>query len=52
MTFKMNNIHLSTYYRIRKLIGGGDENMILIEWSLSIWANTKLKIHWKDKDQI
>jgi hypothetical protein len=31
MTFKMSQIHLSTYYRIRKLIAGVEEGFALIE---------------------
>lgn len=31
MSFKMNKIHVSTYNRIRKLLGGGEEALSIIE---------------------
>jgi hypothetical protein len=31
MSFKMSKIHISTYYRIKKLLGMSEENGSLIE---------------------
>jgi hypothetical protein len=31
MSFKMSRIHISTYYRIKKLVGQSEEVMPLIE---------------------
>ena len=33
MSFRMNKIHLSTYYRVKKVIGMSEEGPGIIEWS-------------------
>ena len=32
MNFKMNKIHISTYYRLKKALGISDESISIIEW--------------------